>query len=92
MGIVCIRFGPDQSRTLISMAANSSHMDIMGNNLVTTLTSSFLIGSSSILQVTRTIIKFRLGSKFGKIRPGTEELAATERLKHSHRLIMREML
>ena len=82
-GIVCIRFGPDQISTLISMAANSSHMVIMGNNLVTTLASSFLIGSSLFLQVTRTIIKSRLGLKFGKIRPGTEELAAPERLKKS---------
>ena len=64
------------------MAANSSHMVIMGNNLVNTLASSFLIGSS-LLQVTRTIIKSRLGSKFEKIRPGTEELAAPERLKKS---------
>ena len=65
------------------MAANSSHMVIIGNNIVTTLASSFLIGTSLVLQVTRTIIKSRLGSQFAKIRVGTEELAAPERLKKS---------
>ena len=59
---------------------------------MTTLASSFLIDSSLFLQVTRTIIKSRLGLKFGKIRPGPEELAAPERLKNPHRLIMAEML
>ena len=48
---------------------------------MTTLVSSFLIGSSIFLQVTRTTIKSRLGLKFGKVRPGTEELAAPEHLK-----------
>ena len=48
---------------------------------MTTIASSFLIGSSLLLQVTRTTIKSRMGSKFGKICPGTEELAAPERLK-----------
>ena len=33
-----------------------------------------------------------MGSKFDKIRPGTEELAAPERLKNPHTLIMGEML
>ena len=36
---------------------------------MTTLATSFLIGSSLFLQVTRTTIKSRMGSKFGKIRP-----------------------
>ena len=69
-------FGPDQIRTLVSMV-------IMGKNLATTLASSFWIGSSVFLQVTRTIIKSRLGLKFGKMGPGTEELAAPERSKKS---------
>ena len=43
---------------------------------MTTLEPLFLIGSSLFLQVTRTTIKSRIGSKFGKIRPGAEELAA----------------
>ena len=50
--------------------------------LVSTLAPSFLIGSSSFLQVTRTTsIKSRMSSKFGTIRPHTAELAALERLK-----------
>ena len=50
---------------------------------MTTLAPSFLIGTSSFLQVTRTIIISRLGSKFGKVGPGTYELAALERLEKS---------
>ena len=50
---------------------------------MTTLAPSFLIGSSLILQVTRTTIKPPMGSKFGKIGPGTIELAAIERLEKS---------
>ena len=50
---------------------------------MTTLAPSFLIGSSSFLQVTKTTIISRVGSKFGKIGPGTYELAALERLKKS---------
>ena len=55
---------------------------------MTTLTPSFLIGFSLFLQVKRTTIRSWMGSKFGKIQPGTYELAALER----HRLIMGEML
>ena len=43
---------------------------------MTTLAPLFLIGSSLFLQVTRTMIISRTGSKFGKIGPGTYELAA----------------
>ena len=50
---------------------------------MTTLAPSFLIGSSLFLQVTRTTIKSRIGFKFGKIGPGTYELAALERLEKS---------
>ena len=52
-------------------------------NVVTTLAPSFLIGSSSYLQVTRTSITSRASSKFDKIRPRTKELAALERLEKS---------
>ena len=48
---------------------------------MTTLAPSSLIGSSLFLQVTSTTITSRIGSKFGKIRPGTYELAALERLE-----------
>ena len=54
---------------------------------MTTLAPLFLNGSSSFLQVTRTTIKFRMGSKFGQIRPWTVGLATLECLKKSHRLI-----
>ena len=52
-------------------------------NLIITLAPSFLIGSSSYLQVTRTSIISRTSSNFSQIRPRTAELAALERLKKS---------
>ena len=52
-------------------------------NGVSTLAPSFLIGSSSYLQVTRTSITSRSSSKFGQIGPRTAELAALERLEKS---------
>ena len=63
----------------MSMATDSSHRVIMG----TTLAPSFLIGSSSYLQVTRTSITSRTSLKFGMIGPRTAELAALERLEKS---------
>ena len=50
---------------------------------MTTLAPSFLIGSSLLLQVTMTTITSYMGSKFGKIRPETYELAALEHLEKS---------
>ena len=47
------------------------------------LAPSFFIGSSSVLQVTRTTIKPWMDSKFSKIRTGTAELAALECLEKS---------
>ena len=52
-------------------------------NVVSTLAPSFLIGSSSYLQVRRTSIISWTGSKFGQIGPRTAELAALERLEKS---------
>ena len=52
-------------------------------NVVNTLAPSFLIGSSSFLQVTRATIKAWTSSKFDQIRPWTAELAALERLEKS---------
>ena len=52
-------------------------------NVVSTLAPSFLIGSSSYLQVTRTSITSRRSSKLGQIGPRTAELAALERLEKS---------
>ena len=48
-----------------------------------TLPPSFLIGSSSFLQVIRTFITSRTVSKFGQIGPKTAELATLDRLEKS---------
>ena len=48
-----------------------------------TLAPSFLIGSSSYLQVMRTSITSRTSSKFGQIGPRTAELAALGHLEKS---------
>ena len=50
---------------------------------MTTLATSFWVVFSLFLQVTRTSIKSRMGSNFGKIGSGTYELAALERLEKS---------
>ena len=63
------------------MATDGSHRVIMGENLVTTLVTSFSFGSSSFLQVTRTSIASHKSLKFDQIGPGTAELAALERLE-----------
>ena len=47
---------------------------------------SFLIGSSSFLQVRRTAIRAWISSNFRQIHSQTAELAALERLKNLHRL------
>ena len=44
-GLTALGFGQDGIRTLVSMATDSSHRVMMGENLVTTLAPSFLIGS-----------------------------------------------
>ena len=67
----------------MSMATDSSHRVIMGENVVSSLAPSFLIGSSSYWQVTRTTIISRTSSNLGQIRPRTAELAALERLEKS---------
>ena len=66
-------FGLGRIGTLVSMATNSSHMVIMGGNVVNTLAPSFLIESFSYLQVTTTSIISRTSSKFGQIGPRTAE-------------------
>ena len=50
---------------------------------MSTLSLQFFIGSSLFLQVTRTAIKAWMGSKFGKIGPGSAELATFERREQS---------
>ena len=63
-------------------------------NVVKTLAPSFLIGSSSFLQVilTKTTIKSWKSLKLDQIRPWTAELPALERQEKPHRLIMGEIL
>ena len=51
-------------------------------NVVNTLAPSFLIGSSSILQVLRTTITSRMSSIFGQIGQWNAGLAALERLEN----------
>ena len=48
---------------------------------MSTLTTLFLIGLSSFLQVTSKTIKSLMGLKFGKIRPWPVELSALEGLE-----------
>ena len=55
------------------------------NNVVTTLAPSFFIESSLFLQATSKHIIYQMGLKFSRIRPGTYELPALERLKKSPR-------
>ena len=59
----------------------------MGENLVSNLVPSFLIGSSSFLQVTRTTIKAWMSLNFGRISPLTAELAVLEHLKKTYKLV-----
>ena len=80
--------GADQFRTLVSMATDSSHRVIMGKTASSRFLESFFIGSFSYLQVTMTCMRAWMSSKFGRIRPKTTELAALERMKKSHSLIM----
>ena len=66
---------------MVSITRDSSHRIIIGENVVNTLAPSFLIGSFSYLQVTRTTIISRTCSNFAQIRIRTAELAALELLK-----------
>ena len=82
-GKAVLCFGPYQIGTLVSMATDSSHRVKMGENLVSTLAPSVLIGSSLYLQVTKTTIISRTCSNFDQIQPRTAELAA---LKHPKKI------
>ena len=55
-----------------------SPLTFNGKDVVNTPALSFLIRSSSFLQVTRTTIRSQMSSKFGKIRQWTAELPALE--------------
>ena len=60
----------------------------MGKIFITTLAPSFLIGSSSFLQVTRTTIKALVSSNLGRIPPLTSELVALGNLKKRHIILL----
>ena len=62
--------------------------EISNNKLVSTPAPSFLIGSSSFLQVTRTTITAWMSSNFGRIPPLTSELVALEHLKKKRHIIL----
>ena len=53
------------------------------SNVLTTLAPLFLIESSLFLQARKTPIRSRMGSKFGRILLGTNQLSALEGLKKS---------
>ena len=59
-----------------------------GENDVSTFSRLLLIRSFLYLQVTKTCLTSRTSSNFGQIGSLTMKLAALERLKNSHRLIM----
>ena len=50
-------------------------------NVVNTLAPTFLIGSSSFFQVTRTALKFGQSSNLKQIGPRAAELAALDRIE-----------
>ena len=52
-------------------------------NFVNTLAPSFLLETSSFLQVTKTNIKSQMSSKFSQFQPWTAEIAALDQLKKS---------
>ena len=78
----CIRFGGRSDENSV----------YNGENVVRSITTSFLIGASSNLQVMRTSIKYQTSSISGQIGLFTLELLALERQKFSHRHIMEKML
>ena len=75
------KFQPDTTTNTRAICPCAS--EILMYNVVTTLAPSFLIGSSSYLQVMRTFIRSHTSSKFNQIGPRTAELAALERLEKS---------
>ena len=93
-GLASFSFGPDRIRTFVFMATDNSHRVLM-DKLLCDQTSSFIfvwLFFLNFLQVTRKTIKSPMGLKLDKIRPGTKELAALERLENPHILIMGEVL
>ena len=84
----CLRFWVRLDQTSGFHGNRKPLLTCNGENDVSIFSRLFLIRSFLYLQVTRTCIKSRTSSNFGQIGPLTTELAALERLKISHRLIM----
>ena len=82
-GKAAVGFDPDWIRTLVSMAADSSHRVIMGKTAPSNAFDRILF----ILAGNDDMHESLDSSKFGRIRPRTTELAAHERIKKPHRLI-----
>ena len=76
------QIGPRTAELAALERLEKSPLTYNGKNVVTTLAPSFLIESSSFLQVTRTCMKAWLRSSFGQIPPLTQELSALARLKN----------
>ena len=75
------KFGPDTTTNFRVICPCASEK--LMYNVVNTLAPSFLIRSSSFLQVTKTTIKSWTSLKFDQIGPWAAELTALERLEKS---------
>ena len=75
------QIGPRIAELAALERPEKSPLTYNGRNLVNTLAPSFLIRSSSFLQVRRTCMKAWMSSNFGQIPPPTLELSALVRLK-----------
>ena len=62
------------------------------DHVVTTLASTFLIGSSLFFHLKGPLIKDWMSLKFCRIRQRTYELAALEHLENPHRVVMGKTL
>ena len=82
-GLAALGFGPDQIRTLVSMATETSHRVIMVKTVSPLFLGYFSSDPFHYLQVMNTCMRARISSNFSLIGPPTEELAALERLKKS---------
>ena len=88
VGEGCIRFLGRLDQNSGYHGNRKPQLTYNGENDVSTVSRLLLIRSVSYLQVTRTCIKSRTSSNFGQIGPLATELAALERLKKFHRLII----
>ena len=78
------KFGQIQTRTAELSALErleKSPLTYCGRDVLATLATSFLIGSSSFFEEKRTCTNALMNSNFGQIPPLTTELAVIEHLK-----------